>query len=324
MNRRIKTVILGILLILGVSLSVPAQSLPDLKEVQLCVDDFAEGLAKTLPFNSAMGLNWADAYIGKFMPSLPPHFGVGGSFGITTMDLPVMETLMGFFGYSFPFSISKTILPVYTAEARIGGFFLPFDVGVKFGYLPPLGLWGTSLNMKYLLLGADIRYAILDKPVLPKISIGVGFNYLSGGVGGKGETRTIAFGSDSITLDKPDVNLEWDTYSIDFKAQISKAFLIITPYLGIAGNYAWSSAGYSVDAGVSWTGDIKEYLKQNGLADMDLSSTGVSSTIKNSAFNARAFGGFSVNLMVFKLDFTGLYSFRDSNYGASLGARFQM
>ena len=339
MNKQIKIRILVIFLLVGVSFS-GFTATPDLRDLQKGVADFSENLAKSLPFNSSLGLNWADAYIGKFFPSIPPHFGVGGAFGFTTMELPIMKELAGYLGYKIPIDSGKMFLPAYTAEARMGGFFLPFDVGVKFGYLPPVGLWGTSMDMNYLLVGGDIRYALLDgksKAILPSISIGVGVNYLKAGVGGKvGKETEISYdylGSHTIALEKPDVNLKWDTLSLDFKAQISKSFLIITPYLGLGASYAWSSAGYSVDAKVTYDNnpiiqsdidDIKAFLNSVGLDSIDVDSSGMSSIIKNSAFSFRAFGGFSLNLMVFRLDFTGLYSFRDSNFGASFGFRFQL
>ena len=337
MNKQIKIKVFIVLLILTVSLSGYSQVLTDLTDIQKSVANFSADLAKSLPFNSSLGLNWADAYIGKFFPSVPPHFGIGASFGFTTLEMPVIKTLSGYFGYKLPFNTDKMFLPAYTAEARLGGFFLPFDIGFKFGYLPPLGLWGTNMKMNYMLAGGDIRFALLDRKVLPKISLGLGLNYMKSGIGGKaGQDIVIEYGgaADTICLERPEVNLDWSTVSLDFKLQISKSFVIITPYLGVGGSYAWSSAGYSVDTKVTSDGsasltaaelaDIKQYLRNSGVDALDLGNSGLSSTIKDSAFNFRAFGGLSVNLMAFRLDLTGLYSFRDKNYGASFGARLQL
>ena len=335
MNTRTKIKALAILLTLGIAFSGFADA--DFSQLQKGVDDFSKELAKSLPFNSALGLNWSDAYIGKVFPSLPPHFGVGGSFGITTMNLPVMNTLAGYLGYSFPFDISKLVLPAYAVEARMGGLFLPFDIGFKFGYLPPLGMWGSNLNMDYLSVGGDLRYAVLDLKLL-KLSLGLGLNYLKGSVGGKvGTDHTITFENlgvpDSITLEKPDVSLQWKTVSLDIKTQVSASLLIFTPYLGLGWSYAWSSAGYSVDSQVTRGGSplnpgdfpaINSYLRGQGLKEIDGDSAGISSIIKNSGYNIRVFGGMSFNMMVFRFDLTGLYSFRDSNYGASFGFRFQL
>jgi len=334
MNKQLKIGAIALALVLCLAISGFSQT--DFRNLQKDVANFSEDLAKSLPFNSSLGLNWSDAYIGKLFPSAPPHFGVGGSFGFTTMDLSSVEKLAGYFGYSIPFSTNKMFLPAYTAEGRLGGFFLPFDIGFKIGYLPPVGLWGSGMNMNYLLVGGDIRYAVLDSSIWPKVSVGIGLNYMDAGVGGKvGSAQMISYGSgsdDHVTLEKPDVNLKWNTLALDFKAQISKSFFIITPYLGLGASYAWSSAGYSVDSTIKKSdgtsldsaeiAKIKAYL--SGVKGIDISGSGVSSIIDNSAFSFRAFGGFSVNMSVFRLDFTGLYSFLDQNYGASLGFRFQL
>ena len=344
MKKQTKIKFLAVFLILGIAISGFAQTPPSLSDLQNGVADFSEALAKSLPFNSALGLNWADAHIGKFFPSLPPHFGVGGSFGITTMELPVIETLAGYLGYDFPFGMGKLPLPTYTAEARIGGFFLPFDVGVKYGYLPEVGLWGKDLNLDFLFVGADIRYAVINNAVLPKLSVGVGFNYLRGGLGAKvgSSDQNIDYpglsGTNTIIIERPDINLKWESKSIDFKVQISKSLLIITPYVGVGGTYAWSNAGYAVDSRITHksaggsttsltTADIDEinnYLAQAGLDGVDIDESGLSSIIENKDFSLRAFGGLSLNLAIIKIDLTGLYNFRDQNYGASVGLRLQI
>ncbi|MDR2618440.1 MAG: hypothetical protein LBC62_06180 [Treponema sp.] len=312
-----------------------------LKDLQNGVVDFSEKMAKSLPFNSSLGLNWSDAYIGKLFPSVPPHFGIGGSFGFTTMDLPALETLAGQLGYGIPFTTDRLFFPAYNLEGRLGGFFLPFDIGVKFGMLPATGMWGTSAKMEYTMAGMDIRYAVLDgkgKLLLPSISLGAGFNYLKGGIKTSvGNSQILEFdGGKSITLGKPEINLLWDTFSLDFKVQVSKSILIITPYAGIGASYAWSNTGYEVDADVRYNNGsgsddigagidaVKGYLGREGLEGMEISGSGISTIIKDKRFGLRAFGGLSLNLMVFKIDITGLYNFLDKNYGGSAGFRFQL
>ena len=319
MNKRIKIGFLVVLLILGISFSGFAQ-MQALSTLQSGVAAFSKTLAESLPFNSTLGLNWSDAYIGQLL-GVPPHFGVGISLGFTTMDLPIIKEMASLLGYSLPINIGKLIFPAYTAEGRIGGFILPFDVGLKVGYLPPVGLFDFDIN--YLLVGADIRYALLEgNVILPKISFGVGINYFSGGIGHNiGGTKNFNTGGGTVTVNGPDLNLKWDTTSLDFKAQISKSFLIITPYLGIGGSYAWSSAGYELKGNISPTDvlAIKSFFP-----NIDVDENGMSSMINDSAFSFRLFGGFSINLTVFKIDFTGLYNFRDTNFGGSLGFRFQL
>jgi hypothetical protein len=78
---------------------------------------------------------------------------------------------------------------------RIGGFFLPFDIGFKVDFIPDVDLefeGGVSTKLKYLLLGFDLRYAILvDKPLLPAISVASCLNFLNGGI--SAGTATISY-----------------------------------------------------------------------------------------------------------------------------------
>jgi len=147
----------------------------------------ASTLSATLPFNSTLGLNWSDAYIGQLL-GVPPHFGVGVSAGATTVQADEIKTLLTTLGVdtgAFPRIVP---IPAAVAEARIGGFLLPFDIGVKGGYIPP-DLGKTikdatgGLNLDYLAAGADLRFALIKgNLLLPRVSLGVGVNYMKGGL----------------------------------------------------------------------------------------------------------------------------------------------
>jgi hypothetical protein len=317
----------------GILLPVFSQNL--LKGLQDSTNEFADALARSLPFNSAIGLNWSDAYIGQLIGA-PPHFGVGFSGGITTMDYGAVEKLLKNFSVSMPFSTNKMILPGYTGEVRIGGFIFPFDAGLKFGILPGLSL-GDNFKLDYTLIGGDIRYSLLQgKALLPKISLGFGVNYLAGGIRSSVGGQSFQFGPPSsqhtLSLDNSDVSLSWSTITYDLKAQISKSFFIITPYLGLGTSFALSKAGYAVDTQLSYDGspvsDVNQIIKdleRAGISGIDFDGAdGFSSNHKISGWGLRVFGGFSLNIMVIKLDFTGMYNFLDSNYGGTFGIRFQL
>ncbi|MDR1862692.1 MAG: hypothetical protein LBQ67_02105 [Treponema sp.] len=327
MSKRKKIAMAAILLVSLVSSSAFSQT--ELKHLQKRMEDFSDSLAKSLPFNASIGLNWSDAYIGKFFPGVPPHLGIGASFGFTTIDMAAADHLAEALGFNIPFDTEKLMLPVYAGEIRLGGFFLPFDIGVKAGVLQPVELWGSSINTSHTLFGTEVRYALTEGGViLPKISLGVGFNYLKGGLEasvGQDVTYNIG-GTNTIAIHRPDVNLFWNTLALDFKVQVSKSLLIVTPYIGLGASYAWSEAGYEAKAQtpINQGGNVQDYLTANGLGDMDITGNKISSTIKVNGFSARAFGGLSLNLAILKLDLTGLYNFRDSNYGFSFGVRFQL
>ena len=301
-------------LILSLCAASPVFSqVPDLKELQNSVDEFSEKLALTLPFNSTMGLNWSDAYIGQLL-GVPPHFGAGLSLGFTTTDFGSINKLADMFGFSLPLNFGGYPIPGYTVEGRIGGFILPFDLGLKFGYLP---IKPEGWELDYFLIGGDFRYAILKgNAALPAVSVGVGYNFLSGGLA-RHIGNSLSFGytdlsssPQTLTLTAPKVGLLWETSTLDFKAQVSKSFLIVTPYLGIGLSHAWSKAGYKIETTIQDSGGdldaAKEAVKKYGIAD--LSDTGFSSIMSVTGWSFRAFGGISCNLPFFKIDLTGLFN----------------
>jgi hypothetical protein len=337
MRTESKRGLIALCVILGLTVSVSAQNFSQIKDG---LDGFSEAMAKSLPFNSTIGLNWSDAYIGNFF-EIPPHFGVGVAVGATTMEFGAVNDLLGLFGSDLgAFGLKSEIgnggfvLPAYTAEARIGGFFLPFDLGFKIGYLPKMD---SIAGLDYLLVGGEIRYALLKgNVILPKVSIGLGVNYLSGGISAKldkGQEFEVVPGSgDTIIIDDPTLNFKWQSTSIDFKAQVSKSFLIITPYLGLGASWASSKVEYDIDSNITTIGftnldDANAALKAAGLPTVG--SNGFSGSQEfTDKWGFRAFGGLSVNLAVIRLDLTGMVNFLDLNnyaaFGATFGVRFQL
>lgn len=150
-------IIVAILLVAAGSLF--AQSIPDFNAFKGDVQTFANSIASSLPLESSVGLNWSDAYIGQF-----PHFGLGLTVGAATIPFSAVKTLVTEFGGSVSgFSSLQSIgvpVPAYTLDVRIGGFVLPFDIGLKFGYVPENAFSTSSVKADYLLLGGDVRYGL--------------------------------------------------------------------------------------------------------------------------------------------------------------------
>jgi len=294
----------------------------DIKTLQSDTDKFAKGISESLPFNSTIGLNWSDAYIGGFR-----HFGVGFSTGLTTMKNESINNIMDLFGIppvkDLPLVSKNSFpLPAYTIETRIGVPVVPVDIGVKVGYLgqdwlKPL----LNIGIRNLLLGADVRYVIVNSKVLPmRLSVGLGFNYLSGGLSYSPPSNLeFSDSGDDLTVEKPEVGINWRTTSIELKVQASFPYKIITPYAGAGLSYAWSRAGYEVTGLIS---DLdKGKLKQLGI---DVSKDGFEKNKSDHDINTRVFAGFSINIVYVRLDLTAMYEILNKNFGATLGLRFQM
>ena len=332
-----------ILLIAASPVFSQVNELDDLKDT---LNKFSGAMAKSLPFNSTLGLNWSDSYIGQLL-DVPPHFGIGFSVGATTLNIDAINSLMGQFGdYSLPIDIPAGLpLPAYTIDARIGGFVLPFDIGLKFGYLDSDFQDMLGVHVNYMLIGADVRYAILNKKTLPvKLSVGLGYNYLSGGISTKISSDSLGLEFEfydpqnetdtySISLSDPDLALQWHTHCLELKAHVSFSMPVITPYAGLGLSYAWTNAGFGAKTEMEYkkdgtlVEDIDEINKIKGIVNQlgfDASDTGFGSFVDDEAFNMRLYAGLSFNMAVIRLDLTFMFNIMDSAIGATVGLRFQL
>ncbi len=207
---------------------------------------FSSDVAEALPFASTTGLQWSDAYIGGF-----PHFGVGFSVGAVTIPAEAFTSLASTLGFDLPTELTSlgigVPLPGYTIDARLGLPFLPFDIGVKLGTIPPGTLDRTGIGVDYTLAGVDVRLPVIKQNiVLPAVSLGVGFNYLSStvsttaaGLGTSMDLTSIVGNTAIINFPDPDVAFKMETKTVDAKLQVSKSLLIFTPYLGVGYSYGW-------------------------------------------------------------------------------------
>ncbi|MDY7028757.1 MAG: DUF6588 family protein [Spirochaetota bacterium] len=304
--------------------------------VESSFSDFADDVAQALPQASTIGLDWSDARVRGF-----PHFGAGLTVGAVMMPKDAFEDLATGLGVTLPSEITDSSLgvpfPAYALDARLGLPILPFDVGAKLGLLTPEmaenfgGLGGVSAD--YMLAGIEVRYPLLKgKLALPAVALSAGYNYLSGGIatsldsGDLGGTITGLPDGYSITFTDPDLRFAWKTHSFDFKVQASKNLLIFTPYIGGAYTYGVSKAGGGVSTDITYVGgtedDVRDALEAAGY---DVELDGDSFTIFSDANGGalRAFGGFSVNLLILKLDLNGQYNFTTQKLGAGLNLRVQ-
>lgn len=235
-------------------------------EIANGLNAFAGNILVAAPQAATQQNVWADAYIGKLFPSLPPHFGVGISLGGTKMDMTGLKdaatAFEGMINDFVPDSGDSSItdqlkgtvdfgsipdifvMPTVSIDARIGGIFLPFDIGISAMMTNPslfsvdlsdpnsLTSMSTPMNFNafgfngsadYLTLGIDIRYCVLDGGViLPKVSVGAGYNITKGSFG---------ISSDKSGVDA-NMNLSFNTQVIYVQAEVSKSIMIATVFGG--------------------------------------------------------------------------------------------
>jgi hypothetical protein len=320
-----------ILLVFCICLPVFSQDMPltnSLDRIQSGIAGFTTSMAEALPLNSALGLNWSDAYIGKLI-GVPPHFGVGVSAGFTTVKAETFRDLLDYFGVSLPAGLDSFVpFPAYTGEFRLGGFGIPFDLGFKAGYLPPVDL-GKGTEFNYFLIGGDFRFAILeDKAMIPGVSVGFGAYHLSGGIGAPLPNQDFKSDNSRVESRNSRGHFSWETTTLELKAQISKKIFIITPYLGVGLNYSWIKTKVLITGDLEYIvqgnyGDINQALRDEGILGFNFEKNSFSSAIETSGIGFRAFGGFAFNILAVKLDFTGMVDLY-GNFGAGFGVRFQL
>ncbi len=219
---------------------------------------------------------YADAYIGKLFPSVPPHFAVGLNASIAQLEMgelssvvseinDIVETANSALGGN-ALGIKElpetAVLPLFTADARLGGVFLPFDIGVSFMRLKEIDFFG--INLDYTTVGADLRYAVLQENLLlPNISIGAAYYYTTGSI--------------AVSEDVASFTLNNKMKIASLSAQVSKSFLFVTPFIGARfsmieteNNFDWnvSVIGQSISGNPEYNKDLTELYSTNVYAGL--------------------------------------------------------
>ncbi len=357
-----KKIVIALLIVLLIGTSAFAQTTqPTFTALQNGFKTFSDAFTNTLPFNAvATGLNWSDAYIGQLF-ALPPHFGAGITVGAATIPTPIISDLLNTFGVDLNSALSSLgnfgpiirqvgiPIPAYTFDARVGGFFFPFDMGFKIGFIPQevksLMLQNNlPFNVDYLMIGGDFRLAPIHSPFF-NLSTGLGFTWYKGGVGVLGLmpgditlatlTDPTTNQSHTLALKNPSFQFDWETFVIDLKVQASLNLLIITPYIGAGASFgAYSKAGGGLLTELLYDGqpadkaavdNLISLLKALGEDIPDISAEGIIiSSEARPSWAFRAYGGLSVNLFILKVDAQVLYNMTSQSFGAAVGMRIQI
>lgn len=290
--------IILIMMTLILATSVFAQSF-DSAPVKEGLQDFIEDLADTVPVASTMSNVWADGYVGQLL-SIPPHFGVGASAGITKMDITGIKKAAKSLGIDATDNLSDNfVFPVASIDAVIGGLFLPFDLSGSFISMNEPFELGKALQFKMNAFNLKVRIPILKQNIiLPNLSVGFGFAQSSGEISARlnSEVKTFCTASFKSSI-----------YSAD--VQLSKSIVFLTPYVGarVLASKSENSWEYSYQVG-----GIYEDSASGTYANNDL----------NLAY--QVYGGVSFNILVLKLNVNAGYDFKSSNWSAGIGAQIKL
>jgi hypothetical protein len=330
-----------VLLVLVVA-AAAASAQVDFSAFEGAFQDFADVVADNLASTATSGLAWSPAHIGQF-----PHLGLGLTVGATMMPYEVVKPVLDVFAISLPSELDflqayGVPLPAATIDARIGGFGIPFDIGLKIGFIPEQvkALMG-DVQADYLIVGGDIRFAILqDKGLVPGLSIGVGYSYLKGGIqaagllGGPQQVDVSAImgnpdGTNFLDFSDPAIDFTWQSHVIEAKVQLSKNLLIFTPHVGVGAAYALSSSvGGGLLSTVTASGpntlaEIQAAFDAAGKTPPTDQGLTVSADAP-AGWAVRLFGGTSINLWLLRLDLDANWNVLTGAYGGNVNFRFQM
>ena len=302
---------------------------------------FADEVANSLPITASVGGNWSPAYIGQF-----PHFGVGVTLGGMFLPYEAVKPVidgMGF-GSSVPSEL-KTYgvpFPAIAADARLGGFILPFDVGVKFGFIPEQAkaMFSDKVTADYILAGVDARMRLVEgRGLLPTISAGAGYNFMQGTLGindvSPGETIDISqpmnqagyVGLHQLIITDPDIVFSWDSHTIQAKAQASWNLAILTPHVGFGAAHGFSNAGGGLFSTLAYAGPNDLVTAQQVFEDAGYTvptAEGLEIISDANGWSFWVYGGTAFNIFFVKLDLSAMYNFLSGAYGASANVRIQL
>ena len=283
----------ALLLTGGISLSFALPSASDftdtyINEVNSGMSDFADSLGFSVPQAAVQQNVYADAFIGKVFPSLPPHVAVGFNAGFThlnTEGIAQAADALGIDGVKSDF-----YFPVFNADVRVGGVILPFDIGISVMKLDVsnLSTMDADFSVDFFTLAIDARYAILeDGLICPGLSVGVGYSMNKGTFGASNKNAEVA--------------VDYDVQTLYGQVQVSKAFNIpvvrigFTPFFGLRGVIS----NYSND----WDWNVKNSTLIAGLEALSIASSysGTASSDGFGGFQPQIYGGVGFNFMLIQL-----------------------
>jgi hypothetical protein len=322
--------ILLILLIIFTVFSFLAADTMNFTALEEDFNTFSTDLASSLPYASTIGLNWSSAFMGGF-----PKFGVGLTVGAVSLPLASFEGVASQLGFTLPSELTSLGIgvpfPAYTIDARVGIPILPLDVGLKAGFLDPNWTKGLPFGVDYLLIGADVRYSLIKQNlILPAVSVGVGYNYMSGGIVVSDvvpATTLNNVGGYTVSTSQADMVYAWSSNVIDVKAQVSKDLLIFTPAFGLGYSYGFSSAGGGMDSTILVNGSAPSAAQISAIESatgMTLSDSSLRILSESTGGSLRAWAGSSINIVFLRFDVSAMYNVLSNQWGGTFNVRFQL
>lgn len=273
---------------------------PDKSKIKKGFDDLGTSFASALPQVTGMQNIYADAFIGKIFPTAIPHFGAGINASLIKVDTSALNDIFDELSLSADGVNNSMYLPSASADIRVGGVLLPFDVGFVFLKTPSINI--SDISLGFTTFGVDVRYAILeDGLVTPGLSVGLGYLY-----------NGLEFDYSSHGAK---VSYDIGVHSIYTTVQVSKNIVVVTPFAGARFMVSSQNVDWSWDLG---TGNAA--TRDSGSCSSDGYDFGNLQT--------QLYAGCGLNLVVFQATFTVMADVAHAGdskvFSGALSFRFKM
>lgn len=275
------------------------------------LNDFCDDLHDAIPNSQVQQNVYAEAWIGKLFPGF--HFGAGVNAGVSAMDVTALKDAALALGIDEAGDVPDTLaFPTITADVRLGGIVLPFDIGVTAMSVDSSKLGSVEdkidpVAFDFFAVGADIRYAIFEGGFLrPKWSVGAGFYYTKGSVDVKDDTAT--------------ASLDFESKTFMISTQASIKLLCLVPFIGARGLVSKTSADWKATA--DWAKFIDDYdstLKE--ILDYGFLPSSFSGGSSGVSFYPQIYGGIGLDLLFLNITASASYDFVSKLPGAAVSVR---
>ena len=309
------------------------------------LNDFAREIMVAAPEAATQMNVWQEAHIGNLYPSIHPHFGGGLSIGGTAINMTGFKTAAvtvanqyntissGLFGGKeidpviFEKIPEKFVLPSASLDLRLGGFVMPFDIGI-FAIMTNPDIFAVHLDdpssiynmsqainfsflgfdgsIDYFSIGGDFRIRLFEEDgAVPAVSIGAGYAYTKGNIKAHAQNESEILNTTQTTT--IDVGMGYQTQVIFIQGQVSKDLSVISLFAGARGLLSNTTCDWS------WAVQTTNSTGLYDLADDDnngsVTATELADTHKNgkwdfSGIQPQVFAGLGFNLPKTQLTFS--------------------
>jgi len=278
------------------------------------LNDFSDVLSDVLPNSQTQQNVWADSWIGTILPF--PHFGFGINAGASKLDISSLKSTASALGIKVGDVRDSYALPTITADMRIGGFILPFDLGFTFSSIDSskIGALDSAIDpvsFEFFTIGGDLRYAVIKGlPFDTKVSVGGGFYYTKGNV--------------DVKNSNADAKLDFNSTTLFLNSQVSAKFLLLRPFAGGRLLFTKTDVDWKVNA--QWDKIYSSSL----LADAEAwgllptSFSGSSNSSFGDHIRPQLYAGLGIDILVIDITGSVCYDFVSQIPSGAVSVRFSL